>query len=131
VTLLDLPENLGRGGTSPPRAPNTSFVYLCADEQGRQTLHRVVVRGRCTAEQEERIVRSLSAGRWFLPALLPTPVRGVGGEMLAGCCELVSITPTLAVPPEESDVESLVARMEAAALHGWTPTRAVEPSNAR
>lgn len=121
-----MPENLGRAGVA-PRADNTAFVYLCVDACGEHSVHRVVVRGTCSAEQEERVRRSLAAGRWFLPGLVdPAPSPSEEDGPMTGCCELIAITPTLAEPTGDCDVEATVAQFEAVAMHGWNPRRSEE-----
>lgn len=114
-------ENLGRAGVVPPRAPNTAFAYLCAAPDGSRQLRRLVVHGACTRLHEERILRALSRGRYFLRAV----AAGVAGDDAAGaqamaCCELVSITPSIAAASDDRDVEAVVAQLEAAALYGWS-----------
>jgi hypothetical protein len=126
---IDTPEHLGRAGASAPQAPNTAFVYLCVDSAGNHSVHRVVARGVCTVGHEERVSRSLSAGRYFLPGLVAQvmPSSEDDGPM-AGCCELVAITPTLAEPTGDGDVEAVVTQFEAAAMHGWNPRHDAEES---
>lgn len=95
--------------------PNTSFLYLRAGgDTPMRRLCRVVLRGACTDQHDERIRRSLSGERYF-SSFVVDPAHSAPHTW----CELVALTPTLAAPTDGRDVEELVAQLEAAALNGW------------
>jgi hypothetical protein len=110
-------EIFGHATASPHPPRNSAFHFV--HRGGAAGIHMtLVLRGVCTPEHRERLERSLSGGRWFLPALVGGGDELHGGDARASC-EFVALHPTPAEPTDPRSVGSFVAEMEAAALHGW------------
>ena len=104
---------------SVPMAGNSSFHFVHR-RGGWSAYLRIVLRGTCTVEHRQRIEGALAGGRWFLPALVAMPGVGApGGSDARPRCEFVALHPTVAEPTDPRSIDSFVAELEAAALHGW------------
>jgi len=113
------PDAIDRIADPRPMVGNSSFHFVHR-RGGWSAYLRIVLRGTCTVEHRQRIERALAGGRWFLPALVAMPgIAAPGGSDARPRCEFVALHPTSADPTDPRSIDSFVAELEVAAMHGW------------